>query len=117
MAGHSHDDHQVNEQKPVSFTVPFILAAVALLVIFLFLRICDPKPHGHGAHEGTEHGAAHHGIENPAHADFKGEVHNPNAAPNDHAPVAGQNNAQGANASEPEAGQGDSHAPAGEAHH
>lgn len=52
MSGHSHDDHQTNEPKPVSFTVPFILAAVTILAVVLFLSLCDPKPH-HA--EGTEH--------------------------------------------------------------
>ena len=52
MSGHSHDDHHSNEPKPVAFTVPFILAAVTILAVVLFLSLCDPKPH-HA--EGTEH--------------------------------------------------------------
>lgn len=68
MAGHSHDDHHLTEQKPVSFTVPFILAAVTLLIMVLFLSLCDPQPH-----------AAHHGTENPAHSNFEGHSKNPNA--------------------------------------
>jgi hypothetical protein len=54
MSGHSHDDHHSNEPKPVAFTVPFILAAVTILAVVLFLSLCDPKPH-HA--EGTEHEA------------------------------------------------------------
>lgn len=51
-----HNEHHEAEQKPIAFSVPFILAAVTLLVIVLFLSLCDPKPH-----HGTEnHGAAHH---------------------------------------------------------
>ena len=43
----SHSDHSTNEKKPVAFTVPFILASVTVLVILLFLSLCDPKA-GHG---------------------------------------------------------------------
>jgi hypothetical protein len=75
MAGHSHDDHHLTEQKPVSFTVPFILAAVTILIIVLFLSLCDPKAHHAGAHDGQHH-------ENAAHEQFQGEVHNPNAPEN-----------------------------------
>ena len=67
MAGHHHDDHHVTEQKPVAFTVPFILASVVILIMVLLLSLCDPKPHGE-----------HHGMENPAHANFEGSVNNPN---------------------------------------
>ncbi len=42
---HGHDNHS-NEPKPVSFTVPFIMASVLLTIIFLFLSLCDPKKHG-----------------------------------------------------------------------
>lgn len=79
MAGHHHDDHSA-VQKPVAFTVPFILAAVTLVIMLLFLSLCDPKPHD--AHNG------HHGTENAAHAKFEGEVHNPNSGGAD-APVKG----------------------------
>jgi hypothetical protein len=63
MSGHSHEEHNFAEQKPVSFTVPFILAAVTLLILFLFLSLCDPKSH-HGAGH-SEHNAAateHHDM-------------------------------------------------------
>jgi hypothetical protein len=63
MSEHSHQDHHVSEKKPVSFTVPFILACATLLVIFLFLSLCNPKPHhGHEAagHHNTEVGTEHH---------------------------------------------------------
>ncbi|MBA3682086.1 MAG: hypothetical protein H0W73_13155 [Bacteroidetes bacterium] len=43
---HGHDNHS-NEPKPVSFTVPLILASVLLTIMFLFLSLCDPKKHGH----------------------------------------------------------------------
>ena len=59
----THHDHSVAEQKPVSFTVPFILALVTLAILFAFLRLCDPEPHGHhGANSGQEatHGETHH---------------------------------------------------------
>ena len=46
MAAHSHD-HHYTETKPVAFTVPFILAAVTILAMGLFLSLCDPEPHGH----------------------------------------------------------------------
>ncbi len=46
MSGHHHDNHHSTEQKPVSFTVPFILACATLLIVVLFLSLCDPKHHG-----------------------------------------------------------------------
>lgn len=46
MSSHdSHDNHS-NEPKAISFTVPFILASVTLVLIFMFLSLCDPKKHG-----------------------------------------------------------------------
>jgi hypothetical protein len=46
MSSHdNHNDHS-SEPKAVSFTVPFILASVVLVVIFSFLSMCDPKKHG-----------------------------------------------------------------------
>jgi len=39
----SHSDHSSNEKKPVAFTVPFILASVTVVVILMFLSLCDPK--------------------------------------------------------------------------
>src|SRR5690349_5686012 len=69
MAGHSHDEHHSAEQKPVSFTVPFILAAVTILITLMFLSLCDPKAHGD-----------HHGMENPAHAKFQDAEHHSGAA-------------------------------------
>jgi OmpA-OmpF porin, OOP family len=50
--GNHHDEHHVTEKKPVAFTVPLILSAVAVLVIVLLVSLCDPK-HGHG------HGGGH----------------------------------------------------------
>lgn len=62
MSGH-HEEHHSMEQKPVSFTVPFYLAAATILAVVLFLSLCDPKPHhaveGHG-HEGAATEATHH---------------------------------------------------------
>lgn len=53
MSAH-HDDHHSAENKPVSFTVPFILACVTLLILVAFLSLCDPKKghHGECQHEG-----------------------------------------------------------------
>jgi hypothetical protein len=45
MANH-HDNNHPQEQKPVSFTVPLIMASVVLLIIVLLVSVCDPK-HGH----------------------------------------------------------------------
>lgn len=63
MSGNHHDDHHATEAKPVSFTVPFFLATAVLLIIILFLSLCDPK-HGHHAegngHEAPATEAAHH---------------------------------------------------------
>lgn len=42
---HHHDDHHSGEQKPVSFTVPFILAVVALTAILLLTSLGDPCHH------------------------------------------------------------------------
>ncbi len=47
MSDHHHDHSHSTEKKPVSFTVPFILASVFILAMVLFLSLCDPKPH-HG---------------------------------------------------------------------
>jgi hypothetical protein len=69
MSAHHHDDHHSTEQKPVAFTVPFILAAVTILIVVLFLSLCDPKPHGE-----------HHGVENKAHAKFEGDQSNHNSS-------------------------------------
>ena len=76
MSGH-HDEHHLQEQKPIAFTVPFILAAVLILIIMLFLSLCDPKPHhGHDAvHEG--HGAATEAVH---HNDASMEAHHDAAA-------------------------------------
>ena len=68
MSSSHHDEHHHDEKKPVAFTVPFILAAATVLIILMFLSLCDPKAghHGEGAcHECTESGAKecthHHG--------------------------------------------------------
>ena len=54
MSAPSHD--HFTETKPVSFTVPFILAAVTLLVMGLFLSLCDPSHDNH--HDSHKAGAA-----------------------------------------------------------
>lgn len=62
MSSHQ-DEHHSEEKKPVSFTVPFILAAVTIFAIVMFLSLCDPKPHneaGHEGHQATEAGATKH---------------------------------------------------------
>jgi hypothetical protein len=56
MSGH-HDTHHVNENKPVAFTVPLILAIVTLVIIMLFLSLCDPSSAHHNT-DAHEHGAA-----------------------------------------------------------
>lgn len=50
----SHSEHSPSEKKPVAFTVPFILASVTVVVILLFLSLCDPKPHHAGKCECKE---------------------------------------------------------------
>ena len=83
MSRSHHDDQYLQEQKPIAFTVPFILASVLILIIFLFVSLCDPKPH-HVA------GAAHHEQMAPgeatAHNDAM-EAHE-NAAPSNEQPSA-----------------------------
>ena len=49
----SHSEHSSNEKKPVAFTVHFILASVTVVVILMFLSLCDPKAH-HGKCECKE---------------------------------------------------------------
>lgn len=80
MSGHSHDEHHSMEQKPVSFTVPFFLAAAVILAVVLFLSLCDPKPHHAGAH-GEEHGTE-------AHHEASGEAGHEVAAPAHHEAAA-----------------------------
>lgn len=47
--GNHHDNHgHSNEQKPVSFAVPFILATVTLIAILLLVSLGDPKKGCHG---------------------------------------------------------------------
>ncbi len=60
MSGH-HDTHHVNEQKPVAFTVPLILAIVTLVIIMLFLSLCDPSHahHNGGAHQHSAASGSH----------------------------------------------------------
>lgn len=45
---HQHDDHGHghNEKKPVSFTVPLILAVVTLIIILLLVNLGDGGHHG-----------------------------------------------------------------------
>lgn len=86
MAGHTHDDHHVSEQKPVSFTVPFILAAVVLLITLLFLSLCDPKPHHGASHEAvaghaTEGASVHEASAEEAVAPAASATEEPVAAP------------------------------------
>lgn len=58
MSGHHHDDHHSAEQKPVAFTVPFLLALTVIIAVVMFLSLCDPKPH-HADMEGHGHGQVH----------------------------------------------------------
>lgn len=41
-----HDHHHSEGQKPVSFTVPLIMASVVIFIMVLLLSVCDPKHHG-----------------------------------------------------------------------
>jgi len=70
MSGHSHDDHHAAEQKPVAFTVPLILAAVTILIIVLFLSLCDPK-----AHHTDHHSGDNHAVEGTSHSSAEGSQH------------------------------------------
>jgi hypothetical protein len=66
MSGH-HDQHHVSETKPVAFTVPLILAIVTIVIICLFLSLCDPAQHGHGAAGAHEHSGAKHEQKDEGH--------------------------------------------------
>lgn len=44
----SHNEEHHTESKPVSFTVPFLMASALLLIIVLFLSLCDPSKEHHG---------------------------------------------------------------------
>lgn len=78
MSG-SHDTHHSTEQKPVAFTVPLILASVLVLIIVLFLSLCDPKPHHHG--DAAGHDDAHAvGTEATHHHDAAAPEHHAAAA-------------------------------------
>ena len=68
MDSHSHDQYH-SETKPVAFTIPFILALVTVIVMGLFLSLCDPQPH----HE--SHGTV---IENKAHSNHSDHRASPN---------------------------------------
>ena len=81
MAGH-HDSHHATENKPVAFTVPFILAAVLVLIMGLFLSLCDPEPHhGHGS-EATHQEGHHHATDKDMQS--HGEAKGPDAVPETH---------------------------------
>ena len=69
MSSNHHDDHHYTEAKPVSFTVPFILASVLLLIIFSLVSVCDPKHGTHYQGEGLEHYGGHPHGNSAAEAD------------------------------------------------
>lgn len=46
MSAH-HEEHH-NENKPVSFTVPFLMACALIVIMLMFLSLCDPKKGHHG---------------------------------------------------------------------
>jgi hypothetical protein len=79
----THHDHHVAEQKPVSFTVPLILALVTLVILFAFLSLCDPRPHGHGEQHGKDMPAGH------KHATEQGQSHGDPSGPPAHSPAPG----------------------------
>jgi outer membrane protein OmpA-like peptidoglycan-associated protein len=59
----SHSDNQHSEeQKPIAFTVPLILASVLIFIIVLFLSLCDPKKHGHEAEHAGHSEAVMHDV-------------------------------------------------------
>src|ERR1700740_3588042 len=75
MGSHHDHDHNVTENKPVSFITPLILALVTVLIIVLSVNACDRKKEcccegdekcetmcedKHGAHHGTEAKEEHH---------------------------------------------------------
>ena len=43
----SHEEHNT-ESKPVSFTVPFIMACAFIVIMLMFLSLCDPSKEHHG---------------------------------------------------------------------
>ena len=47
MSSPEHSDSHSSDPKPVSFTVPFILACVFLFIMMLVLSVCDHRK-GHG---------------------------------------------------------------------
>lgn len=87
MAGHQEHHHPV-QQKPVAFTVPLILAAVTVLVIFLFVSLCDPRPHTKGEHyhnshnaTGTQQNDGHRNAGDENNIKSHGEAKGPDAVP------------------------------------
>ncbi len=56
-----HNDSDLSETKPISFTVPFILASVFILIMILLLSLCDPKKEEHKNKPSSESiDSAHH---------------------------------------------------------
>lgn len=49
-----HNDSDSLETKPISFTVPFILASVFILIMILVLSLCDPKKEEHKSKPASE---------------------------------------------------------------
>jgi len=82
MSNSHHDDHHSSGPKPVAFTMPLILASVLILVIGLFLSLCDPK-HEHAGDAGHEE-----------HAAAKEATHQDAATHEDHAAVSTEPAAQ-----------------------
>lgn len=90
MSAHHHDDHHSAEPKPVSFTVPFILACVTLLILVSFLSLCDPKKGHHGKHECKEEcakGCAEDGEKDHHHMNGAESTEKPAAAESDEDPA------------------------------
>ncbi len=50
----SHNDSDLTETKPISFTVPFILASVFILIMIIVLSLCDPKKEEHKSKPASE---------------------------------------------------------------
>jgi hypothetical protein len=73
-----HEIHS-DEQKPVSFTVPLILAIVAIFVTCLFVSLCDPKSGHTDLHE--NHATLKGGHKGTGDASKGTDYHDANAAP------------------------------------
>lgn len=96
MSSHQ-DDHHASEQKPVSFTVPLILAAVLVFIMVLFLSLCDPKPHDAHGNGHDDHGAAVEASHN-GEAEHEGHSHEAAASQTNAEPTSAETSVPAAEA-------------------